>query len=429
VKTDTVAGRLGSTHSDFLITSTVKWSHTVLFVNHLVNSIQTPCVMHGAILARKLAARQVLTGRHKNLILSILQKYIFREWFWTSLAVSIVLIIVLLGAFLGEMLNDIADGRMPAGLMSMQLLLHMPETLGNILPLAGFVAVMWGLGRLYRDQEMAVMRSSGFGWKQLMKPLMSLVLPLAAILLVLGLSIAPTTARMAEEQLEQAFLSAVVWGLQPGKFHVLRNGTLVIYAEAIEEDGTTLRNIFIKQQLETREQIWVASKGKYWVDSESGDRFLILEDGRVTDVLPGQLDFRVLNFARNDLRLPEPESRQRKKVKLNSISSADLINDGSSASVAELQWRLSPAITVIILGLLAIPLAHSEPREGRGIRAVLGILVYLVYGNTLYLCRTWIADGVLPAYIGMWWIHIAFLVISFVWIRQQGRFPVRITSS
>ena len=357
--------------------------------------------------------------------LSILQKYILREWFWTSLAVSIVLIIVLLGAFFGDMLNDIADGRMPAGLMTMQLLFHMPETLGNILPLAGFIAVMWGLGRLYRDQEMAVMRSSGFGWKQLVKPLLSLVLPIAAVLLVLGLSVAPTTARLAEQQLEQAFRSAAVWGLQPGKFHVLRRGDLVIYAEAIEEDGNALRNIFINQRQQAREQIWVAKRGRYWMDSETGDRFLILEEGNVTEFSPGQLDMRVLNFARNDLRLPEPEFRKRKMNKAGSKPSAQLFNEGSAESIAELQWRLAPAITVIVLGLLAIPLSHSAPREGRGSRVVLGILVYLLYGNTLYLCRSWIAEGVLPAAIGMWWVHIIFLVISFVWIRQQGRISVR----
>ena len=166
-------------------------------------------------------------------ILSILQKYILREWFWTSLAVSIVLIIVLLGAYLGDMLNDISDGRMPAGLMGIQLLLHLPETFGNILPLAGFVAVMWGLGRLYRDQEMAVMRSSGFGWKQLLKPLISLVVPLAIILLVLGLIVAPKTAQMAQQQLEAAFRSATVWGLQPGQFHVLRRGELVVMSRTL----------------------------------------------------------------------------------------------------------------------------------------------------------------------------------------------------
>lgn len=361
----------------------------------------------------------------KILILSILQKYILREWFWTSLAVSIVLIVVLLGAYLSDMLNDIADGRMPAGLISKQLLLLMPEALGNILPLAGFIAVMWGLGRLYQDHEMAVMRSSGFGWKQLLKPLLSLVLPLAVLLLVLSLAIAPRTAQIAEQQLEQAFRSAAVWGLQAGKFHVLRHGDLVIYAEAIEEDGSTLRNIFIKQRQDEREQIWVAQKGHYWMDRDNGDRYLILEQGKVVDVAPGKLDLRVLNFARNDLRLPEPESRKRKKTRINSKSSPELLDDGSAESIAELQWRLAPAITVIVLGLLAVPLAHSEPREGRGIRIILGILVYLLYVNMLYLCRTWVAEGDLPTYIGMWWVHIIFLVISFVWVRQQGRFSVR----
>jgi len=365
----------------------------------------------------------------KILILSILQKYILREWFWTSIAVSVVLLIVLLGAFIGEMLNDIADGRMPVGLMSMQLLLHLPETLGNIFPLAGFIAIMWGLGRLYRDQEMAVMRSSGFGWKQLLRPLFMLIAPVAVVLLLLGLLITPKSAQMAEQQLQEAFRSAAIWGLQPGKFHQLRNGNLIIYTEAIEEDGAALRNIFIKQRDAEREQVWVAQTGRYWMDEETNERYLILEQGKVIDVAPGKLDLRVLNFERNDLRLPEPEIQKRKKIKLNSKTTSELLSERDLASVAEFQWRLTPAIMIVVLGLLAVPLAHSEPREGRGVRIVLGILVYLLYGNLLYLCRSWIAEGILPSYIGMWWVHAVFLIISFVWIRQQGRFRVKGTSA
>lgn len=357
--------------------------------------------------------------------MSILQKYIFREWFWTALAVSIVLVIVLLGAYLSDMLQDIAGGRIPAGLLGIQLALHLPETMNNILPLAGFVAVMWGLGRFYRDQEMAVMRSSGFGWRYLLKPLLSLVVPIAIALLVLGLVVAPSAARMAEEQLEEAFRSAAIWGLQAGKFHVLKQGDLVLYAEAIDADGSSLKNIFIKQRHNDREQVWVAQKGRYWMDTGTGDRYLVLEDGKVTDVAPGQLDVRELSFARNDLRLPEPEFRKRKNTRINSVASAELFEPGKPEAIAELQWRLSPAITVIVLGLLAIPLAHSEPREGRGVRVVLGILVYILYGNLLYLCRTWVTAGVLPAWIGLWWVHVVFLIISFAWLWRQGRFPLR----
>jgi lipopolysaccharide export system permease protein len=259
--------------------------------------------------------------------------------------------------------------------------------------------------------------------------LFSLVLPLSVILLILGLFITPKSAQMAEQQLEQAFRSAAVWGLQPGKFHQLQHGNLVLYAEAIDEDGTALRNIFIKQRDEEREQVWVAQTGRYWMDEETNERYLILEHGKVVDVAPGKLDLRVLNFARNDLRLPEPEIKKQKKIKLDSKPTKELFNDGQAESIAELQWRLTPALMVIVLGLLAVPLSHSEPREGRGVRIVLGILVYLLYGNLLYLCRSWIADGVLPAYIGMWWIHAVFLIVSFIWIRQQGRFRVKWVST
>lgn len=100
----------------------------------------------------------------------LLQKYVLREWAWTILAVSIVLISVLLALFLGNMFDDIADGRMPAGLVGTQLVLYLPRAVGHVVPLAGFIAIMWGLGRLYRDQEMAVMRSSGFKWQQLLRP-------------------------------------------------------------------------------------------------------------------------------------------------------------------------------------------------------------------------------------------------------------------
>lgn len=341
------------------------------------------------------------------------------------LAVSIVLTVVLLGAYLGEILKDIAGGRVPAGLMSMQVLLHLPETMGNILPLAGFVAVMWGLGRLYRDQEMAVMRSSGFGWRKLIKPLASLLVPLAFLLLLLGLVVAPSSAKKAEEQLEMAFRSAAVWGLQEGKFHTLKGGDLVLYVEAIDAEDGSLKNIFIKQRQALREQVWVASKGRYWMDSGTGDRYLILEQGKVVDVAPGELDVRVLSFARNDLRLPEPEFRQRGKPKLNSEPSMTLLETGSRESIAELQWRLSPAITVIVLGLLAIPLSHSEPREGRGARVVLGILIYLLYGNLLYMCRSWMIEGSLSTWVGMWWVHLSFLIVSFAWVRRQGRLRPR----
>ncbi|MDX1459830.1 MAG: LPS export ABC transporter permease LptF [Xanthomonadales bacterium] len=353
--------------------------------------------------------------------MSILQKYVLREWLWTFLAVSFVLMLVILGSFLGEMFNDIADGRMPPGVVGIQLLLYIPEALGDILPLAAFVSIMWGLGRLYRDREMAVMRASGFSWRHLVRPLLHLTLPVAALLLVVELSVAPRTSAQADKVLDDALRTAAVWGLQAGQFHVLEDGSFVIYVQSLEDEGRVLSKVFVHQRRGDREQVWFADRGEYWLDPESGDRFITLEDGEITDWVPGNRDIKLLRFSRNDLRLPEIESRPGSQ-RLESQPSADLLADGGAAAWAELQWRLMPAVLTILLSFLAIPMSHSDPREGRGSRVTLGILSYALYANTLFLCRAWVADGTLPVWSGLWWPHLVVTMIIVIWLRRQGRF-------
>lgn len=352
--------------------------------------------------------------------LSILQKYLLREWALTFLAVFVVLFVVMLGVSLGELLNDIAGGRMPAGLLADLIVLQIPELMNTVLPLGMFVAVIWGLGRLYRDQEMAVMRASGFTWRMMLRPLFNLMLPVAGIVLVTGMFVAPLASSVTQQRLEDAFRTAAEWGLQTGQFHVLQGGDLVLYVEAVERDGRSLRNVFIQQRQNDREQVWVAQKGYYWLDPESGERFLTLENGQITEGGETALDFGIVRFSRNDLRLPEPE-RKHKAPAVESRPSVELLFETTPREAAEFQWRISPALAVVVLGLLAIPLAHAAPREGRGGRVLMGVFAYAAYANLLYMSRSWIADGALPHFPGMWWVHALVLILAVFWLRRQGR--------
>lgn len=352
--------------------------------------------------------------------LNILQKYIFREWLWTFLAVTVVLLIVMIGVSLGELLNDIAGGRVPSGLLWILMGLKMPEVLTTIIPLSVFIAIIWGLGRLYRDQEMAVMRASGFTWRMMLRPLFSLLLPISMVLLLISLLFSPATSSLARQKMEDAFRNAAEWGLQTGQFHVLQGGDLVLYVESVQKDGRTLENIFIQQRNEDRGQIWVAQKGYYWLDRENGERYLTLEDGQITEGGEESLDFGIMEFTRNDLKLPRIEQR-RKNDGIAARRSKDILFSDSLDDQAELQWRLSPAIAAIVLGLLAIPLSHSAPREGRGGRAILGILAYTVYVNLVYMSRGWVVSGDLSPALGIWWVHVLVLVTALLWLRRQGR--------
>jgi len=358
--------------------------------------------------------------RFREVDLIILQKYFFREWLWTFLATAVVLMLVMIGAAFGEMLRDIAGGRMPSGLLGALMLLKMPDVLGTMLPLSAFVAVIWGLGRIYRDQEMAVMRASGFRWQLLVRPLFSLVLPVSGVLLLSGLLLQPMAAAATQKKLEDAFRNAAEWGLQTGKFHVLRGGDLVLYVEAVKKDGRTLEHVFMQQRNGDREQVWAAQKGYYWLDPETGSRFLTLENGRITEGGTHSLDFGIMRFSRNDLKLPEPEERARSDS-LEARPTSTILFSRDPEEATEIQWRVTPSIAVLVLALLAIPLGHSAPREGRGGRAVLGILAYIVYANCLYMCRNWMARGDFPTIPGLWSIHFLVLVVALIWLRRQGR--------
>ena len=332
----------------------------------------------------------------------------------------IVLLIVMIGVSLGDLLNDVAGGRMPAGLMGILMLYKMPNVLSTIIPLGIFIAVIWGLGRLYRDQEMAVMRASGFNWRMLLRPLFNLIMPVAALLLAMDLFLTPSAASATQYKLEEAFRTAAEWGLKTGRFHVLRGGDLVLYIGSVDSDGRTLRNIFIQQRQGDRDQVWIAEQGYYWLDKEKGERYLTLENGQITEGGINTLDFGILHFTRNDLRLPEPE-RGRKSDDLEARTSREIMFSSDSEEIAEIQWRVSPALAIVVLGILAIPLSHSAPREGRGGRVVLGILAYSVYANILYMSRSWVASGELPPWLGIWWVHLLMLIIALVWLQRQGR--------
>ena len=134
----------------------------------------------------------------------------------------------MIGFSLGELLGDVAGGRLPSGLMGILMLLKIPDVLSTIIPLSIFVSIIWGTGRMYRDQEMSVMRASGFNLLMLLRPLFNLLMPVAVFLLAVDLFVAPTAAGTVKQKLEEAYRTAAEWGLQTGQSHVLKGGDLVL---------------------------------------------------------------------------------------------------------------------------------------------------------------------------------------------------------
>ena len=64
-------------------------------------------------------------------------------------------------------------------------------------------------------------------------------------------------------------------------------------------------------------------------------------------------------------------------------------------------------IMVLVLALVAVPLAALRPREGRYARVAIAILIYFVYSNLVSAAQIWVEKGRIPPIVGSWWVHAA----------------------
>ncbi|NLC20477.1 MAG: LptF/LptG family permease, partial [Halomonadaceae bacterium] len=103
----------------------------------------------------------------------------------------------------------------------------------------------------------------------------------------------------------------------------------------------------------------------------------------------------------------------------------ELLDDDSDHARAQLQWRLSLPLMVFILTLLAMPLSRVNPRQGRFAKLLPAIFLHVCYLSLLLAALDAIGRGTLPAVIGMWPIHLLFLLLGLGLLMHNQRRGMR----
>lgn len=347
--------------------------------------------------------------------MSRISRYLVREVLLAWLAVTVVLVVVLLTNRLVSFMAEAASGEVPARIIFTLLGLKAVSNLGTVLPASFFLGVMLALGRLYRDAEMTALAGCGVGPLRLYRGLFLLALPLAAVVGYLAVSLGPAAEREGDRRLAQAQQEAQFEGVRPGRFLTFGDGGTV-YVSAVTESGR-MEGVFARFGGAERDTIVVAEGASRRLDPETGDDFLVLENGRRYDGRPGGGAWRLMAFQRHGLRIAEPEPVA-PRVRRDARPPAELVGGGPAAR-AELQWRLSPPVMVLVLALASLPLARSAPRSGRYGRLVLAVLLYVTYFNVLYAAQGWMSEGITPPALGLWWVHGLALLLALAVMRWR----------
>ena len=196
----------------------------------------------------------------------------------------------------------------------------------------------------------------------------------------------------------------------PGLFRESKQGNRVYFIDKTQEGDNRVSGIFVQSEQNSKLGTMVA---KYGVQEThpNGDRFLVLLNGTRYEGVPGQRDYRIVEFDRYAIRIDNIPPKQVEPY-ARTMSTIELWQDRTRTNLAELEWRLGLPISAAVLALLAIPLSYINPRAGRSLNLVTAMVLYMLYSNMISMTNAWVGLGKLSPGIGLWGIHIIMLSVA-----------------
>jgi lipopolysaccharide export system permease protein len=347
----------------------------------------------------------------------IILRYLTKEVLQTTFAVTGVLLVIIMSGRFVKYLAEAAAGEMEPSVLFSIMLYRLPGFLELILPLGFFISILLAYGRLYTDSEMTVLFSCGVSRKKLIAWTYVPALCITAIIASLSLWLTPLGIQEAEEILAQQKARNDFETMQPARFQLSRNRSLVSYTETISDDQQLLNHFFLANMGKTASEPLMAIRSetaKYIVDETLGQRYLLLNKGTRYEGKPGDANYRITEFAEFAQHVDAPKDIVVTRNAVNRIPTLDLVGSSLPDHQAALQWRLSSPLVVVILTLLGVIFSHTNPRRGRYAMLFPSILLYLIYLVLLNAARGAVEEQRLSAAVGLWSVHGIFIVLGVV---------------
>jgi lipopolysaccharide export system permease protein len=354
----------------------------------------------------------------------IFHRALVREFIGMGLPIFAILlgivILTQLIRLLGESVSGILAVDGVLALLGFSALNYLPI----LLSLSLFFSVLLTLTRSYRDSEMVVWFCSGVGLTRWIRPVLAYALPVVGLIALLSLVLSPWAMEKAHEFKHQLDSRDDVSAATPGAFRESKHDDRVYFIENVDAGQSRISNIFAQSVQHGKVGTMVAKQGLQET-APNGDRFLVMLNGTRYEGIPGQLDFKIVEFERYAMRIEAAEAKQ-EATPTQSMSTLYLLQHPTSWNWSELEWRLGLPLSALVMVLLAIPMSFVNPRAGRSLNMVMALLIYMVYNNMISVTNTWVGQEKMGVVMGLVGIHgIMFALMLLLFYRRMSTFSLR----
>ncbi len=392
----------------------------------------------------------------------ILRRYMTQQVASTTALVLGFLVVMMLGGRLIRYFGIAAEGNLDIGLLFTIIGYNLPYFLELILPLAFFIALMLVFGRLYVDQEMAVINASGVSRGRLGRLMTPLILALFVGEAALSIVGKPWGVRSSENVWQQQALTSAFDLIRPNQF--ISSGNYHLYVGSLSDDKKQLQDVILIQSEpekkgssakndtaidventidpETAEQlnipelpnalinntdiskdtITLAKRAEQVDMGNSGVTQLDLFQGRRYEVGAGSLKYNQVGFDRYRITLTESSKEVITEDNIETQAIGPLwqaatgnaqvgSNNAMRAAQGELGYRLSLPWLMIIAPMLAVPLAQVRPRQGRWLRLFPSILLFVSCALGIISLKNAVGKGSVSVWAYAWLI-LGFMALA-----------------
>ena len=295
--------------------------------------------------------------------MKIIEKYITRE----LLMPFTVVIVILTGLFSGLSSANFLAGAVTESLgiavMLKLVLLKTLIALEVLVPIALYIAVIVGLGRMHRDQEINILRSAGVGEHRIIYSVLLVAIPVGILSGVLSIFVRPWAYEENYILNAQAEAELNIDRFQPGRFYGSEKSGRVIYIDSEDESGEQMKNIFHYKPSINGSEILVAQEGRKQKQVRGQRSQIHLFNGYIYQLAHSSTKDTVAQFEKLVYFTDDGDVLDFKR---KSAATMVLMDSSRPRDVAELQWRLSRPIATVLLALIAVPFSRTSPRRKEG---------------------------------------------------------------
>lgn len=351
------------------------------------------------------------------------RRYIHKEILKILIPSLVILVAVFLSSATVKYLNYAARGDISINFFPKLLMVELPGLIGILLPMAFFFSCLIAMSRLYAYNELVALRASGLDNRWLLRIVFSLAVPMALLVSVFIFWMRPYLLQVKGDLLAEAKANALIDMFKPGQFQQIPGDVdRTVYVESMKSKGKKVRGVFISSQKKTQPTPDVITARSGYHEKIEHAEYFVLERGVIYHGVPGERDYRLTHFKKYKT-LIRPPVVERARDKIEALSTWSLFRhaERTAEMEAELQWRISIPLMLLILALISIPLSYVPPRTGVYVNVVPALILLVIYINGILVLRDALEDNEFPALLGMWWYHAVFVGLAYYLMKRRLR--------